>query len=85
MNGGEPDVSCGYAIPALLFKVGQEGEDSGRIQVRQIECRNRLLPLSSKKPQQQNNAVAVAVDGVRTRPPKPGKMICEVVADYSSE
>jgi hypothetical protein len=41
--------------------------------------------LSGKKPQQQNHAVAVAVDGVRTGPPKPGKVVGEVVADCGAE
>ena len=65
--------------------MGQEREDSGRIEIRQIEPRNRLVPLSGKKPQQQNHAVAVAVDGVRTGPPKAGKVVGEVVADHGAE
>ena len=35
----------------FLFKVGQEREDSGRVQIRQIEPRNRLIPLSGEKTQ----------------------------------
>src|SRR5207247_10886009 len=85
MNGREPHVSRGHAILALLFQVGQEGQDSGRIKISQIEPCNRLLLLLGKKPQQQNNAVAVAVDGVRTGSPKTGKVIREVVADCSAE
>ena len=82
---GEADISGGDAILALLFKMGQEREDSGRIEIRQVEPRNRLVPLSGKKPQQQNHAVAVTVDGVRTGPPKAGKVVGEVVADYGAE
>jgi hypothetical protein len=58
---------------------------SGRIQIRQVERGNRLLPLLRKKPQQQNHAVAVAVDGVWTGSPKAGKVIREVLADGSAE
>jgi hypothetical protein len=52
MNGRKPHVSRGYTVPALLFKMGQEREDSGRIQIRQIEPCNRLIPPSGEKPQQ---------------------------------
>jgi hypothetical protein len=65
--------------------MGQEREDSGRIDIRQVEPRNRFFPLSGEKPQQQNNAVAVAVDSVRAGSAKAGKVIREVVADYSAE
>ena len=85
MNGRESHVSRGHAILALLFKVGQKGEDSGRIQIHQVELRNQLFPLLGKKPQQQNNTVAIAVDGVRTGSPEAGKMVREVVANCSTE
>jgi len=85
MNGRKPHVSRGHTVLALLFKVGQESEDSGRVQIRQIEPCNRLISFPGEKPQQQNNAVAVAVDGVRTGSAKAGKVIHEVVADYSAE
>jgi hypothetical protein len=65
--------------------MGQEREDSGRIEIRQVKPRNRLVPLSGKKPQQQNHAVAVAMDGVRAGPPKAGKVVGEVVGDCGSE
>jgi hypothetical protein len=51
MNGREADVSCRGAIVALLFQIRQEGEDSGRIQIRQVESRNRLVPLPRQEPQ----------------------------------
>jgi hypothetical protein len=85
VNGREPDISRGDTIFALLFKVGQEGEDSRRIKVSQVEPRDRLIPLLGKKPQKQNKAVPVAVDGVRTRSPKVGEMICKVVAKGSAK
>ena len=44
-------------------KWDRKGEDSGWIEIRQVEPRNRLVPLSGKKPQEQNHAVAIAVDG----------------------
>lgn len=66
MNGGEPNVTRGNSVFTLLFQVSQEREDSRRIQVREVESRNRLIPLSGKKAPQQDNAVTVAVDGVRT-------------------
>ena len=43
-----------------------------------------LFRRCGKKPQQQDQAVTIAVDGVRTGSPKAGKMIGEVVADYGS-
>jgi hypothetical protein len=72
-------VSRGHTVLAFLFKVGQE--DSARFQIRQIEPRNRLMSLSGKNQQQQNNAVAVAVDadysaekiGVRSSSTPPGR------------
>ena len=85
MNGGEPDVSCGHSVLALLFKVGEKREDSGWIQIRQVESRNRLFACAGEKPQQQNHAVAVTVDGVRTGSAKAGKVVGEVVADYGAE
>jgi hypothetical protein len=85
MNGGEPNVSRGNSVFTLLFQVSQEREDSRRIQIREVESRNRLIPLSGKKAQQQNNAVTVAVDGVRTGSTKARKMVREVVADYGAE
>ena len=85
VDSGETDTSRGDDILALLFKMGQEREDSWRIEIRQVEPRNRLVPLSGKKPQKQNHAVAVTVDGVRTGPPKAGKVVGEVVADYGAE
>lgn len=50
MNGRESHVSRGHTVLTFLFKVGQEREDSGRVQIRQIEPRNRLIPLSGEKP-----------------------------------
>ena len=85
MNGREAHVSRGHTVLALFLKVSQERENPGRVQIRQIEACNRLIPLPGKKPQQQNNAVAVAVYRVRTGSPKPGKEIREIVADYSAE
>jgi hypothetical protein len=85
MNGGEPNVSRGNSVFPFLFQVSQEREDSRRIQIREIESRNWLIPLSGKKAQQQDNAVTVAVDGVRTGSTKAGKMVREVVADYRAE
>src|SRR5215831_16262326 len=85
MNGRKSHVSRGHTVLAFLFKVGQEREDTGRVQIRQIEPRNRLIPLSGEKPQQQNDAVAVAVDGVWAGSTKAGQMIREVVPDYSAE
>jgi hypothetical protein len=49
MNGGEPNVSRGNSVFTLLFQVSQEREDSRRIQIREVESRNRLIPLSGKK------------------------------------
>jgi hypothetical protein len=85
MNGGKSNVSRGNSVFTFLFQVSQEREDSRRIQIREVESRNRLIPLSGKEAQQQNNAVTVAVDGVRTGSTKAGKMIREVVADYRAE
>jgi hypothetical protein len=85
VNGREPDISRGGTIFALLFKVGQEGEDSRWIKVSQIQPGDRLIPLSGKKAEEQNKAIAVAVDGVRAGSPKAGKVVRKVVADHSSE
>src|SRR5580700_3130070 len=56
MNGRKSHVSRGHTVLAFLFKVGQEREDPGRVQIRQIKTRNRLAAPSGQKPQQQNNA-----------------------------
>ena len=48
MNGRKPHVPCGRAIVALLFQVRQERKDAGWIQIRQIEPRNGLVPLSAR-------------------------------------
>jgi hypothetical protein len=85
VNGRESNVSRGNSVLTLLLKVGQECKDPRRIQIRQVEPRNRLISLSGEEAQQQDNAVAVAVDGVRTGSPKAGKVIREVVADCSAE
>jgi hypothetical protein len=85
VNSRKTDVSCGNTILALLFKIGQECEDSGWIKINQIESRDWLIPLPGKKPQQQDNAVAVAMDGVGTGSLQPGKVVCEVVADCCAE
>ena len=52
VDGGEADISRGDAILTLLFKMGQEREDSGRIEIRQLKPRNRLVSLPGKKPQE---------------------------------
>jgi hypothetical protein len=85
VDRGEADISRGDAILTLLFKMGQEREDSGRIEIRQVEPRYRLVSLSGKKPQEQNYAVAVAVDGMRAGSSKAGKVVRKVFADYGAE
>ena len=85
MYGGEPDVAGGHAILPFFLQVGEKGQDCGRIHVGQIQLWDGLPALAGKKAEQQDDAVAVAVDGVRARSPKPGQVIREVVPDDRAE
>jgi hypothetical protein len=57
---------------ALFLKVGQESKDSRRIEISQIEPRDGNASLLVELSQQQNYAVAIAVDGVWTGAAKAG-------------
>ena len=66
MNGGEPDITGGGPILSIVFQIGQKRQNPGGIQINQVEYRNGLFSLLLNKAEQQNDAVAITMDGVGT-------------------
>src|SRR5580692_6117088 len=85
MNGREPDVSCRHSIVTLFLEVREKRQDSGWIQILQVEFRHGPLAVHGEKAQKQHNGVAVAVDGVRARSANTWQVIGEVIADYGAQ
>src|SRR3989442_15058016 len=85
VNGREPDMTRGDPVLSALLQIRQKREDSGRIQIGQVEYRNGFLSLLGKIAEQQDDAVAITVDSVGTHSSKAGQVIGEVVTDNGAE
>src|SRR5437867_10663158 len=54
VNGREPDITRGDPVFSALLQIGQKRQNSGGIQINQVEHRNGLLSLLRNKAEQQN-------------------------------
>jgi hypothetical protein len=85
VKGREPDITGGDPILSIVFQIGQKRQNSGGIQINQVEHRNGLLSLLGNKAEQQNDAVAITMDGVGTRSSEAGQVIGKVVTNNGAE
>src|SRR5437867_3963277 len=85
VNGREPDITRGDPVLSALFQIGQKREDSWRVQIGQVEYRDGFLSLLGKMAEQQNDAVAITMDGVGTRSSEAGQVIGKVVTNNGAE
>jgi hypothetical protein len=85
MYRGKPDVARRHAVLPFLFQVGEKGQDAWGIDIDEIELSDSLFAFGGKKAEQQDDAVPVAVDGVRARSAQPRQMISEVISNDCAE
>ena len=85
MDCGQPHVACRHTVFPSILQMREEREDMRYIQVGEIQRRDRRLALLRDITQQQGDAVAITMNGMRARSAQPGQMIGEVVADNRAE
>jgi hypothetical protein len=85
VDGGEPDVARRDAVVALLLQIYKEAEDSAGIEIVHVQITDFDLSIGCHKAEQENQAVAVALNRVRAHPTEPRQMIGEVVPETARE
>ena len=85
VRGMVVDPSGATTVFPFLLQVGEETQDVGGLDIDQIELSDSLSASGGTKTEQQDDAVPVAVNGMRARSAKPGQIIGEVVANDRAE
>jgi len=71
MNGGEPDIARRHTVFTVLLQMYKEREDPIRLNVIQLQVADFDLSIRSDEAKQKDQAVAIAVNGVRAHSAKP--------------
>lgn len=85
MDGGEPDVPRRGGRVAVAFQVGEEGGDRIDAEIVDVEGLGGPVVVHRDEPQQQDQAIPIAVDRMRAQPPERGEVLEEEGAERARQ
>jgi hypothetical protein len=80
MDGGKTDITSRHTVLAILLQMSKKRKHPLRLDVIEVQFADLNVLARSHKAKQQNQAVAITVNGVMTHSAKPWKVISEIVA-----